>query len=534
MMDTRDGPGQDEQVLGDYLRLFWRRKEVILALVFVTAAVAYVVASRQQPEYRADAQVLLTRQDLVATVTGIEDPTSSQQPDRLVQTLAELARVPAVAQRAVTGAHVRGMTADELLASSSVTPKTDADVLAFSVKNSDPRIASRLATAYAKQFEMYRRQLEAGSIAAAQAKIDRQLQASGAAGQGAAGASSDLLAKSEQLQTLAALERANANVVRSAGDAAKVSPRPGRDALIAACVGLLLGIGLLLLAETFDTRVRTVAELRERLGLPILAQVPPVAGRATSDELVMLERSWSADAEPYRILRANLDLLGVARDAKTIMFVSAEGGEGKSTTIANLALALARGGRKVALLDGDLRRPSLHRRFGLKSSPGLANVLLGGSTVDEALQRVEIGDGQPASHVAASNGSARVAGTLDVLPGGPSPIGEEILGRQVVGDLVSELRGRYDVILVDAPPILSFGDALALSSWIDHMIVVVRLGAVRRQDVEELRRVLESSPAEPAGAVATGVRGADLGSYRDDNRNAATEPEPLLARTAKP
>jgi non-specific protein-tyrosine kinase len=187
----------------------------------------------------------------------------------------------------------------------------------------------------------------------------------------------------------------------------------------------------------------------------------------------------------------------------------------------------------VALLDGDLRRPSLHRRFGLNSSPGLANVLLGGTTIDEALQRVEIGDGQPAPHVAASNGSARVAGTLDLLPGGPSPIGEEILGRQVVGDLLSELRARYDVILVDAPPILSFGDALALSSWIDHAIVVVRLGAVRRQDLEDLRRVLESSPAEPVGAVATGVRGADLGSYRDDDRHAATEPEPLLPRMAK-
>ena len=520
---------REDQTLRDYLHVLGRRKWTILAVVLIAAGVAYAISSRQQHEYRADAKILLTRQDLLATVTGAQDQTGGVQPDRLVQTLSDLARLPIVAQRALSAAGVRSMTPDQLLKSSSVAPKPDADVIDFVVMSPDPGLAKRLATAYATEFRSYRHELDTMSLNQAQANVERRLHALAQNNQRQTALYANLITKSEELQTLEALQNSNEDVVHPSDAAVKIRPRPVRDAMLAGILGLLIGTALAFLAEALEPRVRTVDEIRDRLGLPILAQIPKPARSARKNGLAMLTDGQSFHVEPFRILRTNFDLVNLERHAKTIMVASADDEEGKSTTIANFAVALARTGRSVAVVDCDLRRPTLHRLFRLEPSPGLTDVLLGHATLDEALRSVAITDGSHVRDAESTNGSASVKGFVNVLVGGPSPVDHELVGGEAVGRVLRELEARFDCVLVDAPPLLLFGDALALSARLDAMILVVRLKTARRQGLTELERVLAASPAKLLGVVATGVAGAELGYY---GRYAKQRPESSRAGTA--
>jgi tyrosine-protein kinase len=502
---------REEQALQDYLSAMWRRKWMILSVVLITTGITYVASSFQHPEYRANAKVLLGQQDLVAAITGTQDQ-GGTQPDRLVQTLSDLARVPIVAERAVSAAGVRNITATQLLDSSSVTPNADSDVINFSVRNPDPAVAKRLATAYATAFRSYRHELNTVSLNRAQANVARRLHALEQSNQRDTALYGYLIGKSEQLQTLEALQNSQEEVVQRSGGAVKIRPLPARNAAIGAILGLLIGVALALLAEALDTRVWNVDEVRDRLGLPILAQVPKPPRRANGRPVMLID-PWSVHAEPFRTLRTNLDLINLEQKAKTMMFGSAGDEEGKSTTLANLAVAVARSGRSVAVVDFDLRRPMLHRLFRVPSTPGLTDVALGNATLAEALQTVAVPNVGEGSDGQAGNGKAPVKGVVHVLAGGPSPVEYELLGDGPVGKILQELKARFDYVLVDAPPLLRFGDGLALSPQIDAMILVVRLNRAQRRSLTELTQALSASPAKPLGIVATGVAGAERRYY---------------------
>jgi capsular exopolysaccharide synthesis family protein len=503
-----DAARYDERPLGEYLRTLWRRKWLIVGVVFVTAVVAYAVTSREQAEYKATANIVLTQQDLLSAITGTAGPGGGSQPDRLVQTLSVLARVPVVAQRALAAAHVRDMTADELVNSSSVGPKTDADVIDFDVTNPDPAVARRLATAYAAEFRRYREQLDTSTLSAAQYNVKRRLDNLAKHGQKGTALYGLLLDKSEQLQTLQTLQSASGDVVHPAGEAVKLRPKPMKMGMLGAFVGLLVAVGLVFLAEALDTRVRGVEALREALGLPILARVPrPPRAKG----LVMLSNPHGVHAEPFRILRSSLDLAN--RDhLRTIMFTSASDSEGKSTTLANFAVALARAGRSVVIVDGDSRHPSLHSLFRLAPGPGLTDVVLGKRTLDKALRSVAITDASRGRAEKNGNGSGKATGVLHVLPAGSSPIDPELVGTDLMGAILRELQDRFDWVLLDAPPLLHVGDALALSSHVQGIVVVARLSSAKTEALSELRRALDASPAQVLGVVATGVKANEVES----------------------
>jgi capsular exopolysaccharide synthesis family protein len=403
------------------------------------------------------------------------------------------------------------MTPTQLLDSSSVTPAADSDVINFSVRDADPTTAKQLATAYAIAFRSYRHELNTASLNRAQASVARRLQALQQSNRSDTAIYGYLIGKSEELQTLQALQNSQGDVVQRSGDALKIRPRPARNAVIGGILGLLIGVALALLAEALDTRVWNVDEVRDRLGLPILAQVPDPPANANRQPL-MLTDPWSIYAEPFRTLRTNLDLINRERGAKTMMFGSAGDEEGKSTTLANLAVALARSGRSVAVVDFDLRRPTLHRLFGVTSTPGLTDVVLGHVTLGEALKTVAFPNGE-GSNGQAGNGTALIKGVVHVLASGPSPVDFELIGDGSVSGILQELKARFDCVLVDTPPLLRVGDGLALSPHVDAMILVVRLNRVRRQSLTELTQALSTSPAKPLGIVATGVVGAEHRYY---------------------
>jgi Mrp family chromosome partitioning ATPase len=219
----------------------------------------------------------------------------------------------------------------------------------------------------------------------------------------------------------------------------------------------------------------------------------------------MAEQPTGVQAESFRMLRTNLDFATLGKDARVYMVTSAVQQEGKSTTIANLALALARAGQRVVLVDLDLRRPYVHKFFELEG-PGVTQVALGHVSLDQALAAIAIMDA-PSGRQANGNGHSRVVkGVLEVLPSGPIPPDPgEFVGNAALTEILEQLRERADVVLIDAPPVLHVGDAMTLSAKVDGIIVVTRMKIVRRHMLGELQRQLAGSPTPVLGFVVTGA-----------------------------
>jgi len=483
---------------------------IILLTTVAIASVAFYQSSRQDALYSASAQVLLKYQSLASGLTGIQDlSTVYQDPQRVAQTQTQIAMSPDVANRVVAAAKIPGLDAGTFLGSASVTAATDADILGFNVTYGDGEIAAKLATIHALEFIEHRRELDTETFVAARkelrGRIDELEQTEFKGSPLLAG----LVESEQQLRTMEALQTANASLLRPANGAAQVQPRTQRAAVLGVMLGLMLGIGLAFARDAFDTRVRSSAEVGDKLGTTLLARIPaPPKALRRRNRLVMIASPHGPHAEAFRMLRANLEFVNLDRGARSILVTSALEQEGKSTTVANLAVALARAGQKVALVDLDLRRPAIAKFFGIPDShPGVTNIAVGSSTLEQAL--VEVGRmPSPGGDGADANGdgvgSTGTAGVLKVLASGPLPRdpGEVVKAKRLTSAL-EQLAQRFDFVLVDTPPLLSVGDAMTLSAHADAMITVARLNMLRRASLNELARALETCPAIKLGVVVT-------------------------------
>jgi succinoglycan biosynthesis transport protein ExoP len=500
--------GPTASSLSDHLRVARRRKWVILQAVVVVPAAALLFSLQQPRLYEASAEVLLSRQNLAAALTDTPDVTLSQEAARLVETQANLARVPAVAARTLAEANVSG-TPQAFLDSSGVSAKANADLLEFRVRNSSRAVATRLASEYARQFTIYRRELDTAALQRARRELGRRLVELERAGQSRSALYASLVEKEQQLRTMEALQTANAFVVREASRAEQVQPRPARNALLGLALGLLLGVGLAYLREALDTRVRSADEIVDALGLPLLGRIPEPPGQLQKENrLVMLAAPKRIHAEAFRVLRTNLEFANVEHRARTIMVTSAVEQEGKSTTVANLAVACARAGKRVVLVDLDLRCPLIARLFDLdQDRPGLTDVVVGHVKLHDAISTIAVSNAARVNGAAANgNGDGSPYGLLQLLPAGPAPPNAgEFVNTQALPGILDQLGAGADLVLIDAPPLLHVGDAITLSARVDAVLVVTRLNVVRRPMLAELRRIFDSSPAVPLGFVLTGA-----------------------------
>lgn len=540
-----EGATRDGATLHDYLRVLRRRKWIILTAVIVVPAVAVAMSLRQQALYQSTAEVLLSNKDIAAGLTGVSGNSIYQTSERVAQTQADLATTPTVARRALASAGVRGVSPYALLGAVSVQPRPDADLLDFTVTSRSPVLAEKLATAFAREFTIYKNQLDTAAVRKALTEVSGRLRTLVEQDQKGTSLYASLLDKEQQLRTIEALQASNSFLVQPARGASQIQPRPFRMGLLGLLLGVVLGLALAFLRDALDTRVRTAEEVSEALGLTLLARLPTPPKRLVSrDSLVMLEAPRSKESEAFRMLRTNLEFANLERGARVIMVTSAVESEGKSTTASNLALALARAGRHVALVDLDLRRPYLDRFFDLREGPGLTQVALGHVELEAALVTIAITDpseqsppGVEAKGANGTNGRARVSGVLEVLPSGPiPPDAGEFVGTHAVTAIVQDLRERADFVIVDAPPLLHVGDAMALSSKVDGIILVTRLKVLRRGTLKELHRLLANVPAQPLGFVVTGAeveKGYGYGygyGYGDFSRSSAPRTERVRVR----
>ena len=506
-------PGEDGRApssLTDYLRLLKRRKWVLIATALAVPAIAVALSVRSPATYEGSAKVLLNQQNGLGAVPG-----AFVDPARAAQTQADLARVQEVVHEAVVNARVNGLTSQALLAHSSVAASPGSDFLTFSAKNADPGIAERLAMTYARAYVHYRFRLDRQAIARSRRLAERQKKQLEAIGLGNSAAHRSV---EQQLAALDGTPVPTLVVLRASDEAVKVGPTVMRNGGIALILGIVLGLALAFLWDVLDTRVRSLDTLRNALpGLPVLGRLP-TPGRALREggRLVMLTAPTSAEAEPIRVLRANFEFAVRDWGAKTVMFTSGVGGEGKSTTVANLAVALARGGRRVVLVDFDVRNPGLHRFFGLDGIPGLMDVSLHDAEIETALAEVRLtgsattgsmparvrtyvdGHEEPLDSVPPGEGRLELL-PLGRVPHDPDQVSADVVVRQII----DQIRERADYILIDAGPVLPSGDAIALSAHVDAMVPVVRLHVLPLSALDDLARVLESSPAAKVGFVVT-------------------------------
>jgi polysaccharide biosynthesis transport protein len=518
--------------LADYLAILRRGKWIVIALPIAAALAAYVMSTAQSAQYRADADVYINLSNLAAAFANVNP--ANGDPTRLLINQATLARSDELAKRVVRAAGVPGMTPGAFLGQSAATARQDADFLNLSVTSPTPGAAVRLVNAYADEFTKYKNEVDTASVDKAISSNDETLRSLRARGLTGTAAYDSAVAAQNELGTFGKLLANNATVQQSAQGAAKVRPLPRRNALIAGLLGLILGVGLVFLREALDRRVRSEGEIEKALAIPLLGRIPrPERRLENANKLVMLEEPQSASAQTFRKLRTSLEFVNFDPVARTIMVTSAMQREGKSTTVANLAVALARAGRRVALVDLDLRTPTLHTFFGIGEAQGFTDVVVNRITLEQAIRPVVIRAAGPLEQpqdgglaADASNGHPDVECVLHLLPSGTiPPAADEFLESDRVVTVLENLSQQFEIVLVDAPPMLAVGDVLTLSTTVDAMIIVTQLGIDRRQ-LQELTRQLQGCRTPILGFILNGVSHGDSYTYGYGHDPHVYEPQP--------
>lgn len=525
-----DGAPQQAHVdleLRDYLGVLRRRwKLVSLVTVLVTAGVL-AFSLLQTPVYEARAAVLLdsgfSQTILFADSTVVPDI------DEQVTIETDLMRSGPV-ERAIT--EKLGFEPDVRIvareAISETTPTRVIEVIATSTSKSR---AANEATGFAESYVEVRKALISEDLRAtiltsenslnglddqaADARVEigelnQQIPTLTGRDQVRAEARRDRLAESISTGTIAQRQAAiddRLNLLREAlvnnegrgifklneaqTPKAPISPTPKRDGAIALLCGLGLGIAAAFLRDYYDDAVRTKEDLDVLTqGVPVLGIIPAVkTWRDKKDALLeSITHPNSAVSESYRGLRTSLEFARLSREIGIVHVTSSTSGEGKSTTAANLAVSLARAGNHVVLVDCDLRRPRAHEFFGLQNDEGFTTVLLGTSSIDQALQRVP-----------------EVPG-LFLLASGPQPPNpSELLDSDITRSRLQLLARSADFVIVDSPPLLPVSDSVILSAYADATLVVVRARSAKRRGVKRSLELLTQVDAKIGGLVLNGV-----------------------------
>lgn len=268
-----------------------------------------------------------------------------------------------------------------------------------------------------------------------------------------------------------------------------------RTVMLAAVVGLLIGLGAAFLLEYLDDKIRTQEALERIVDVPVLAVLP--VDKPTDNLPIAITHRDHASVEAYRGLRTNVKFLGLDRSIRSLMLTSSMASEGKTTVSTNLAVVLAQAGNRVALVDCDLRRPRIHQVFDLPPAPGFTDLLLGADA------RTVV------HHVPIEGGHRLSVYTSGAVPSNPS----EMLSGKRTQKLISEMANHYDYVIIDSAPVLPVSDAVALSGAVEAVCVVVQAGQASADNVTDTLGRLERVGAPVIGVVLNQVSKVAASSY---------------------
>ena len=438
-----------------FLQVLRRRWRSILALLLIALGVAallsFVVFS---PSYESKSRVFLT--------VDVRDTTDAYAASLFASSRAEsyadLAQSGELAQRVIDALNL-DMTAEELADKIEAEVVESTSLIEITVEDPDARRAQSIADVTVEQFATY----------------------------------------ISDLETPGGDDEENSQITAQVTDQAsfnpdQVFPRTYLNFAVAGIIGLLLGIALAVARELLDRTIRTAEHVGEVTEAPVLASIGFDDEMRKSPLLTDLG-GFAARTEAFRLLRTNLQFIDLDHQPRCLVVTSSIPGEGKTTTSTNLAVALAQTGRSILIIDADLRKPRVASTLGLDPAIGLTTALVGKAEIHEAIQVHE----PSGLHVLAS--------------GAKPPNPTEILQSRVTHDLIQRLRTSYDMIIVDAPPLLPVADASVLSTLADGTILVVRHGRTTRDQAADAIKRVEQVGGRVYGVVVNMVAKRAVGSY---------------------
>lgn len=423
--------------LRDYWDILRHSRLLIITTTVVGILIALGFSLRTTPVYQAQAQLFVS----VRATDGIADAyTGGLYLQQRIKSYTTVVDTPGVLEPAAQ--QLGDSTAGELADQVSVESPSGTVLLNVIATDTDPQKAARIADATAASLAKEIVRLESTSTGVKPVKVE---------------------------------------LIRPAGvPSSPVAPRTKINLAIGTILGLLLGAGISVLRATLDTSIKSTEDLQDATQAVLLASIAYDSG-AAKKPLVMMQGSPRSEA--YRSMRTNLQYVDVDHPPKSLVITSCVPLEGKSTTAANLAIALAQGGSKVLLIEADLRRPRVAEYLGIEGSIGLTDVLSSRATIDEAIVSWQ-------------------RGLLDCLPCGaipPNP--SELLGSQQLVDVLTELKARYEMVVLDAPPLLPVTDAAILATAADGAILVTRYGQTSHEQAELAADSLRQVNARLFGTV---------------------------------
>lgn len=427
--------------LRDYLRVLRTRWMLIAACALIAVAIAAALTWRATPQYASSARMFVSTQ-------GSTDDAQANQGGQFslqrVKSYADLLTGLEIARRVVDDLEL-DVSPQALASQISATSKLDTVILTVTVVDPDPERAQMLANGVAQVFVAYVAELETPP------------------------------GKDEATIKATVVDPGSAA-------ASPISPQPVRNIGLGLILGLLLGSGFAVLRESLDTTIKSTRQLDALVPAPIIGTISFDAD-AVDTPLISGLDTYAPRAEAFRVLRTNLQFIDPDVERKVFVITSSLPGEGKTTTAVNLALALAEGGEKVALVEGDLRRPKISEYLRLESAVGLTTVLIGKLPLADAIQ---------------STGSQDLA----VLTSGSTPPNPaELLKSSAMRTIIASLRDTYDIVLIDAPPLLPVTDGALLAAQADGALLVVRHGKTTTDQVSMAVERLQAVGATPVGVI---------------------------------
>jgi Mrp family chromosome partitioning ATPase len=477
-----------------------RSLPLVAVLVVVGALASFALKQVQGPRHAASARVVHQPVDLGAVLTGIQP--SYVDPRRLIETALTLARSPELYDRTADRLNLSSGTADTLQSSTKVSGGDQSDVIVFTTTTEHERNAVRWVNAISSEYVLWRSEITGAGVREAITQLEGQIRREGS--------TPTLREQLNRLRILQTLNTGGATVIERATSGSKVSPRPVRDALFGGALGLVVALMISGAREAFNTRIRSEADVEDALNRPVLASIQTLPKRVG---LVTLGRHETRWGDTYALLAANVMQIRGGDSPVTIAVTSAIAGEGKTTTASNLAVALAQRGKRVILVDFDLRKPSLARFFRIPpESPGVLHLVDGEAELNAAMWQVSLNGRGPTAHITPvmdfGNGQVElseggVEGSLRVIGSGGQERGARVARSLRTAELLEQLREQADVVVLDTPPALATVEMAELSSNVDLVLVVVRHGKVTRRSLVALNRQAEAWRTDIGGAILT-------------------------------
>lgn len=439
------GIGGEAVSFQEFLTILRKRWMTVLVATVLGLGIAAAFTFAATPTYQARASVYFS---LPFAKTASDLSQGSNYTQSQMQSYATLATMPAVLEPVISKLRL-AVTPGQLADSLSATVQPDTVLIEIQASDPGPQSAADIANAVA---------IELGAVV-------KQLSPKGDDGRPAVDTST---------------------VATAATPSAPASPSVRRNLAAGFVAGMFLGVLIAVLLEMLDTTLRSSQMLRVVGQVPVLGVIG-LDPEAKRNPLIIHGQTHSVRAEAFRQLRTNLQFIDVEHPVSVLVVTSATADEGKSTTAINLALAIAESGRRVLLIEADLRRPAAAAYLDVEGSVGLTDVLAGHISIDRALQPW----GQ---------------GMLTALPSGtlpPNP--SELLGSDSMVELMVLLRSRFDMVILDTPPVLPVTDPAVAASLADGVILVVKAGRTKRHQVVSALQALKAVDARILGTVLTMV-----------------------------